>query len=352
MKKYFIPILLLLVIFGACNQNQKKGKLSLKLESENPKHFSYKFSEPKYGTILFIDKNNVLRVYYVENNSNNLVAMDLSTGDKNVVYEFKQNEKDSLVSFNYFEDSIVLLFDKKVSLVVGNKVLFNYPVIYEPNVFFKTDINRRPIIYFRDNFILGYGLDNNEPLLDKYSHLFFVKIKDNQLVVNNKVGLNAQKLFNGYHYFNGTNAVLGKQKLYFYPEIVDSMLIYDWNNLDSVEHKISIFDDLEKKKEKDYDTTKNTDLVYLKKYILTTEINLPIYQQQESNQAYILKRKGKEKIEDDDVYILGLVRDNQYLGYVSLPEDFNDNLHLIVNNDLYYISTKEKKWKKYSIHLE
>lgn len=277
--------------------------------------------------------------------------MNLNSSKKSILYKFTQNELDSLNSFFISKDTIILQKDKTISIINSNQKLFNYQIIVDSNIFFIADL-KRPIVYSNYQYILGYGLKDNAPLLDKYSYLFFVKNFENQLVFDKRVGLNPSKLLSRYHYFNSTNAVIGKQKLYFYPEIVDSMLIYDWKNLDSVEHKISIFDDWEKKKEKDYDTTKNTDLVYLKKYILTTEINIPTYQQQDANQVYFIKRKGKEKIKDENIYVLGLVRDNQYLGNVILPEDFNDYLHLIVNNDLYYISTKENKWKKYSIHWE
>lgn len=65
MKKYFIPIILLLVIFGACNQNQKKGKLSLKLESENSDEFILSNSLARYGLPLSLDSQNNLFIYYI-----------------------------------------------------------------------------------------------------------------------------------------------------------------------------------------------------------------------------------------------------------------------------------------------
>src|SRR5690606_33818455 len=105
-------------------------------------------------------------------------------------------------------------------------------------------------------------------------------------------------------------------------EKCDTVVVYNNNRFTLAHEPIAIFTDLKRAEDIPYEPQKGRDFAYLKEYIELTERNMPTYQHQDSNQLYILKKLPRKDVEEPQVYVLGKVKDNKYIGYVTLPDDF------------------------------
>ena len=333
-----------------CGFQQNKEKL--KLNFIESKSFNFEYQLPiinDYLIKLMVDSAGVPFVLYVQKNDSILVKRNLVTDSIEPIFKYNLMPTPLLSSFQWKHDTLVSFYDNQI-LNIRSKDYSKDIVLHLDSSRFYKDYGCFPIDYTHNSVFIQYGLSNNTTFIDSFSDMVFI--------LNSDYSINSVKeiapfpdyyKIHGVQYYRNSIRTISSDFVYYNFEKSDDVIWYAFDNWDSWKGKTQLFTDLKRSEEELYDESKGRDFVYLKKYEETTELNIPTYQEQSQDVAYFIKRLAKKKQTDANKYVLGKVKNQTYIGYVYLPEDFNDVIHYFVNNHLYYISTQEVVWKHYEI---
>lgn len=344
-KRVLFFILLSCICFIQCTRHQPSLLLVHEMQAALPLDYDTIERGPTRLAAAGGDTATVM-LYYLCSVDSTVKRKRLSDGAVTEIYRLQGPEYSQMAQVAANGDTVFLFMAGGDIVAVTDDWTgkFRLPKIPGKTFLFRVD----DLNVHNGKVFIQYSVPVPPNFIDKYVDAV-IPLQDTSGALQQYCGAFPEVYAQGVFYYTNADRTFRGDDLYYLFEKSDSLMIYDAGSL-GFNTAVSVFTDIPRSTaDKPYDAARARDFVYLKEYITISECNIRTYQYQDTDQLYMIKRLPAREAGEPVRYVLGKVRNKEYIGYAALPEDFDAGQHYLHNNTLFYVSTLDGVWYRYRI---